>query len=107
MEGVSEDADSYGTVNSDLEAEPSLAPSSPLSDRWKCCGSDYPRREIVFLTQVLAVYMVVVAAIYNLTAGTERTDRELWIALLSSALGYMLPGPALDPAKTSPTVGGQ
>ena len=104
MAGVSEDADSYGTVNSVLEGRPSLTPSLSLSDRWKCCGSNYPQREVVFLTQVLAVYVVVIAAIYNLTVNEERADLELWIALLSSAIGYMLPGPALGPAKTPPSV---
>ena len=71
---------------------------------WRCCGAEYPRREIVFFAQVAAIYAVVVAAIYNLTVGRDRSDRELWIALLSSALGYMLPNPALGPRKTSPTI---
>ena len=85
----------------DEEEEGSLTRS--FSQVWKCCGSDYPRREIVFLTQVLAVYAVVIASIYNLTVDGGG-DRELWIALLSSALGYMLPCPALDASKASRTI---
>ena len=55
---------------------------------------------------MLAVCAVVIASIYNLTVDSGRSDRELWIALLSSALGYMLPCPALDAYKTSRTIGG-
>ena len=64
---------------------------------------NYPRREIVFGVQVLAVFTVVIAAIYNLTVGGS-ADRELWIALLSSALGYMLPSPGLDSPKQAGTI---
>ena len=71
---------------------------------WKCCGAEYPRREIVFFAQVAAIYAVLVASVYNLTVGVERSDRELWIALLSSALGYMLPNPALGPRRAAPTI---
>ena len=104
MAGVSEEIESHRAVSGVTEDGSSLAPSSTsssLSDHWKCCGSDYPRCEIVFLTQVLGVYAVAIASIYNLMFNEKRSDRELWIALLSSALGYMLPGPALGPAKTS------
>ena len=49
------------------------------------------------------MYAVVIASIYNLTVDGGG-DRELWIALLSSALGYMLPCPALDASKASRTI---
>lgn len=99
--GVSSEEEEEETLEEEEEEEGSLARSPSLV--WKCCGSDYPRREIVFLTQVLAVYAVVIASIYNLT--TDNGHKELWIALLSSALGYMLPCPALDASNTPRTIG--
>ena len=52
-----------------------------------------PINEIVFICQVLVVYSIIIASIYNLSIGTN--ERELWIKLLSSAVGYLLPNPVL------------
>lgn len=103
MARVPEDVESVGAVSSgDSASRSSLA----VSERWRCCGHDYPRLAVVFVAQVLTVYAVAIASIYNLTVGAERSDRELWIALLSSALGYMLPGPALGASKPPSTAVG-
>ena len=60
---------------------------------WCCSGSRAPRSEIVFVCQITLVFCVVVASIYNLT--TERGDRDLWVALLSSCIGYVIPNPKI------------
>ena len=46
---------------------------------------------ILFAAQVLAVYIVIAISLYNLTKGGE--NKELWISLLSSSVGYLLPSP--------------
>ena len=51
------------------------------------------RPEIVFLCQILILYTVIVVSIYNLTTGKENSN--LWTALLSSCLGYLLPNPTI------------
>jgi len=53
----------------------------------------FPRTEIVFLTQILLLYTVAITALVNLTLNTPQ--RELWIILLSSTLGYILPNPKI------------
>lgn len=63
------------------------------SSKWHFFGSKLPRSEIVFFVQVLLVYIVVIVSIVNLTIG--RADDKLWIALLSSSIGYILPNPSL------------
>jgi len=63
------------------------------STRWHFFGSVLPRSEIVFFVQVILVYIVVIVSIVNLTIGSQ-TDK-LWIALLSSSIGYILPSPSL------------
>ena len=72
---------------------PTPEPTRPRSVMWKLCGQGFPRSEIVFFSQILLILCVVVASIYNLTAGTHRPN--LWTALLSSSIGYVLPNPSL------------
>ena len=54
-------------------------------------GTACPKEEIVFLCQVVVLYTVILISIYNLTTG--HGDSNLWTALLSSSLGYLLPNP--------------
>jgi len=68
---------------------------SNASTKWDFFGRVLPRAEIVFFVQVIMVYVVVIVSIVNLTIG--RTDEKLWIALLSSGIGYILPNPSLRP----------
>jgi hypothetical protein len=53
-----------------------------------------PRKHsAVFVAQVLASTIVIVAAIYNLSVSDHNTT--LWTALLSANIGYLLPSPSL------------
>ena len=67
--------------------------TSPVSSKWDIFGRTMPRSEIVFFCQVILIYIVVVVSVVNLTIDTS--DNKLWIALLSSAIGYILPNPSL------------
>ena len=61
---------------------------------WCCSGhSTIPREQFIFIVQVILVYIVVVTSIVNLSLNTG--DREVWIVLLSSATGYLLPSPSM------------
>lgn len=73
--------------------------SSHSSNKWDVCGKIMPRSEIVFFVQVVLVYIVVIVSIVNLTIGGA--DDKLWIALLSSSIGYILPSPSLKANKQS------
>lgn len=68
------------------------------SGHWHFFGRTMPRSEIVFVVQVLLVYIVVIVSIVNLTIGSE--SEKLWISLLCSSIGYVLPNPNLK-IKTS------
>lgn len=61
---------------------------------WRVFGKRVPKEEIVFGSQIFVVLIVVLASIYNLSVGDD-TQSELWTALLSSCLGYILPNPRL------------
>ena len=56
---------------------------------WVLFGSSCPKAEFVFFCQVVVLYTVTVANIYNLT--NTDGNSNLWTALLSSCLGYLLP----------------
>ena len=60
---------------------------------WSFFGSTIPKAEIVFFAQILILYTVIIVSVYNLSV--EHGDSNLWTALLSSSLGYMLPNPTL------------
>ena len=61
--------------------------------RWHLFGKICPRSEIMFFVQVVLVYLVVIVSIVNLTLGRE--NDKLWLTLLSSSIGYILPNPKL------------
>lgn len=67
------------------------------SNTWRMMGRPVPRNEVVFLCQVIVIFAVVIACIVNLSL--HRGNTELWIALLSSSLGYMLPNPSMNGKK--------
>ena len=68
---------------------------SVQSGRWNIFGSNYPRSEIVFFSQLLIILVVICASVYNLSTGVQ--DSTLWTALLSSSLSYVLPSPSIRP----------
>jgi len=73
-------------------APPSIQTSTSTS-KWHCFGYTFPRREVVYLCQALLVYIVILACLANLSLG--HSESNIWIALLSSCLGYMLPQPSM------------
>jgi hypothetical protein len=76
-----------------VEAQSKEIDDGENSKTWKACGSSVPRSELVFLSQVVIIYAVVCLCLFNLTTG--RGDSNLWSALLSGCLGYLLPNPTI------------
>jgi hypothetical protein len=63
------------------------------NSNWVMFGQNIPKSEIVFFTQVIILYTVIIVSIYNLSKGSN--DDKLWITLLSSSIGYLLPNPSI------------
>lgn len=63
------------------------------SSFWKLWGHKVPKGEVVYFCQVFIIYIVIITCIANLTIG--RDEGKVWIALLSSCLGYLLPNPSI------------
>jgi hypothetical protein len=71
--------------------------SSTHSERWDVMGGKLQKSEIVYFCQMIVVYVIIFTSIVNLSL--QNGKNELWITLLSSAIGYALPSPTLKVAK--------
>lgn len=60
---------------------------------WKVFGKKMPKSEIVFFSQIIILYIVIITCIVNLSVGNGESN--LWTALLSSSIGYILPNPSV------------
>ena len=67
--------------------------TSRNSEDWRLFGTNVTRSEVVYISQVILIYIIVITCIVNLTIKVG--DSNLWTALLSSCLGYLLPNPTL------------
>ena len=67
--------------------------TSQRSANWFIFGSSLPRTEVVYLSQVILIYIVVIVALVNLSV--QIGDPLLWSTTLGSCLGYLLPSPAI------------
>ena len=65
---------------------------SMQSDAWVLLGTKLPKAEIVFFSQIIMLYIVIITCIVNLSMGNES---EMWLILLSTSLGAILPNPDL------------
>ena len=66
-------------------------------DKWFMLGQKLPKDEIVFLTQAIVIFTVVISAIINISIGNSS---ETWLILLSTSVGAILPNPKLRTGKT-------
>ena len=75
-------------------SEPSVSSGETSPRRWTLCGkSDIPKKEIIFFSQVILIYVVVVGCIINLSLDTGCCS-TVWASMLSGCLGYLLPSPS-------------
>ena len=61
-------------------------------EEWKMFGYSIPKAEMVYFSQVIALYIVILVCLVNLCIGSVRDD--IWVSLLSASIGYLLPNPS-------------
>lgn len=68
---------------------------TPVSDReiWNILGYSIPRQEVVFFSQIIILYIVIITSLINLSL--QNGSQNLWISFLSASIGYLLPNPSL------------
>ncbi len=62
---------------------------------WIFFGKHLPRSEIVFLCQTVLVFVLVIFSVICLALAETCEESTVWVAILSSSVGYMLPAPKL------------
>jgi hypothetical protein len=69
------------------------------SDRevWNVCGYHMPKLEVVYFSQIVILYIVIIICLINLSV--QHAEVELWCSLLSASIGYLLPNPSLKKEK--------
>lgn len=72
---------------------------SIASDRevWNCFGYSMPKLEVVYFSQIIILYLVIIVCLINLSIRNEGV--EVWWSLLSASIGYILPNPSLKKNK--------
>ena len=64
---------------------------------WTLFGSKFSRTALVFLCQVIILYISIITCFINLTV--HNGPNELWITVLSLSLGTLLPSPKVRKLK--------
>ena len=62
-------------------------------ESWILFGKKIAKAETVFFSQIIVIYIIIFTCVINLSLGNENSN--LWTALLSSSLGYLLPNPKI------------
>ena len=62
---------------------------------WKCFGQTCNRSLEVFLSQFFVILLILACCIVRITLAKTCEESTVWIAILSSTLGYFLPSPKL------------
>lgn len=60
---------------------------------WLLCGKNIPRSEIVFFAQLFFLLVFIAFLIFKLCVTEKPEEITLWVALLTSSIGYILPNP--------------
>lgn len=64
---------------------------------WKVCGYGMNRSQVVYFSQIIIIYIMIITCILNLSF--KNGDSNLWIVLIGSCLGYILPSPKIKQKK--------
>lgn len=66
-------------------------------EHWKLCCGKIPRAEIIFFAQLLICITLIIASIAMLAL--HDTNRDFWMVILSSVMGYIMPSPSPPKSK--------
>ena len=76
-----------------METQMESPENSSMTGSFKVLGKKVRKLEIVFIFQVIILYIVIITCIINLSL--KNGTSELWVSLLSYSLGCILPSPKI------------
>ena len=62
---------------------------------WKFSGRTCKRSLLVFMCQFFVIVLILACAIFRIMLSTTCEETTVWVAILSSTVGYILPSPKL------------
>ena len=60
---------------------------------WTICGKNCSRSFLVFMYQCLLILILTTMSIIRITLAETCEETTIWVAVLTSSVGYMLPSP--------------
>ena len=85
--------------------QPSVSRMSDCEQKWSTVCGRLPKEEVIYFSQIVAIYIIIVACVVNLSLGGG--NASLWSSLLSGSVGYLLPSPKIrkknEPILPNPT----
>ena len=69
--------------------------NSNNDNKWDCCCISLDKNCIVYFTQMFILLIVICVSLYKLI-DDDQSSRDLFVSLLSSSIGYILPSPKLS-----------
>jgi hypothetical protein len=78
-----------------MSTVPNLVTNVSSGERrsWIFFGHNVPRSEIIFVLQAVLVFFLTIASVICIILSKTCEDTTVWVAILSSSVGYMLPAP--------------
>ena len=76
-----------------MEQHKDLMHSSEI-EYWNVFGCRICKNEVVYFSQTIILYSVIIIALVNISLGNEQS--QIWVGLLSGSLGYLLPNPTIN-----------
>ena len=71
-----------------------VVPTNDTPTMWKsCCGLELDKNAVVYFTQIGIICGIMIFAIYKLATDRSCESQTVYLALLSSLTGLVLPGP--------------
>lgn len=71
--------------------------TSQVSAEWKVFGEKIPRSEIVYFAQLFMCVALIITCVVMLAL--HDPNREYWMVVLSSLVGYIMPSPHMSKNK--------
>jgi hypothetical protein len=64
------------------------------NNKWQLCCSSVYKAEIVFLTQILFLFIILIFSIVQIVMKAE--NLEIYFSLISSIIGILIPQPKMN-----------
>lgn len=63
-------------------------------NKWQLCCSSIYKAEVVFMTQILFLFTILIFSIVQITL--KATNLEIYFSLISSIIGILIPQPKME-----------